>query len=165
VQWMLPPPMRRSSTPIAPTCRERPAAMDDRGSATLLLPVGLLLMVALGAIAVDLGHLHGARTALQHRADAAANDAVTAGLDQGALRSGGGYRLDPEAALGAAARAAHIRPRGGLDQIRVRVLAISATEITVQVRAVVGLVFAPALPGGPTAIPLSATAIAVADIR
>lgn len=137
----------------------------DRGSATLLLPAGMLLMIVLGAIAVDLAHLHGARAELQHRADAAANDAVTAGLDPDALRSGDGYRLDPGTALDAARRSALVRPHGGLEQMRVRVVSVSPTEVRVRVDAVVPLVFAPALPGGPDDVPLSATAVAAAEIR
>ena len=66
-------------------------------------------MIVLGAIAVDLSHLHAARTDLQGRADAAANDAATAGLDQEALRAGRGYRLDPARAANAASSAIPIQ--------------------------------------------------------
>jgi hypothetical protein len=125
----------------------------------------MLLMVTLGAIAVDLGQLHGARAELQGRADAAANDAVTAGLDQAALRAGHGYRLDPRLARAAAVRAATIEPSGGLSDLTVDVVAVDARTVTVVVEATVEFVFAPALPGGPHELRLRARARARAEIR
>jgi hypothetical protein len=139
--------------------------MAERGSATLLLPVGLLLMITLGAIAVDLSHLHTARADLQARADAAANDAVTAGMDPDVLRSGRGYRLDRARAGAAAARAAGVEPLGGLDALQVETSILGPDSVAVEVEASVDLVFAPALPGGPERVSLRATATARAEIR
>lgn len=139
--------------------------MPDRGSATMLLPAAMLLMVALGAIAVDLSHLHAARAALQNRADAAANDAVTAGLDPIALRSGEGYRLDPRRVEQAARRAARSGPTGGLGHLDVDVAIVGPRSVAVDVSGTVELLFAPALPGGPARVHIRATAGARAEVR
>lgn len=67
----------------------------DRGSALLLFPVGLVIVLLLGAVVVDFSAAHLARRDLADAASAAANDAVTSGLDLAALHADGGYRLDP----------------------------------------------------------------------
>ena len=79
--------------------RARPRS--DRGSALFLFPVGLVIVLMLGAIVVDFGHAHLARRELSDAASAAANDAVTYGLDQQTLRADGAYRLDPTLARAA----------------------------------------------------------------
>ena len=139
--------------------------MRERGSATLLLPVGMLLMVTLGSIAVDLSRLHAARSELQARADAAANDAVTAGLDTDALRAGHGYRIDPRRAGTAAVRAATVEPAGALEDLEITVTNRGPQAVTVQVAATVDLLFAPALPGAPHRMGLRARAAARVEIR
>lgn len=66
----------------------------QRGSVLFLYPVGLLIVLLLGAIAVDLGNVWLQQRRLADAADSAANDAVTFGLDQSALRSDGVVALD-----------------------------------------------------------------------
>jgi hypothetical protein len=125
----------------------------------------MLLMITLGAIAVDLSHLQSARTDLQGRADAAANDAVTAGLDLPAWRAGHGYRLDPVRVHDAATRAAGVEPHGGLADLSVDVVVTGPHTVAVELEASVDLVFGPALPGGPDTVRLHARATARAEIR
>ena len=65
----------------------------DRGSVLFLYPVGFLIVLMLGAIAVDLGNVWLQQRRLADAADSAANDAVTYGVDQGALRATGDLEL------------------------------------------------------------------------
>ena len=65
----------------------------DRGSVLFLYPVGFLIVLMLGAIAVDLGNVWLQQRRLADAADSAANDAVTYGVDQNLLRSTGELEL------------------------------------------------------------------------
>ena len=58
-----------------------------------LYPVGFLIVLMLGAIAVDLGNVWLQQRRLADAADSAANDAVTYGVDQNLLRSTGELEL------------------------------------------------------------------------
>jgi len=64
----------------------------DQGSALLLMPVAVLIV--LGAIAVDSSITFLAQRELVDATQAAANDAATYGADVGQIRSGSGYTLD-----------------------------------------------------------------------
>ena len=64
----------------------------------MLMPAAVLIVMVLGAIAVDLTAVRLGQRELIAAAGDAANDAVTVGLDEAALRSGQGYRLDPDRA-------------------------------------------------------------------
>jgi hypothetical protein len=137
---------------------------SDGGSATLLVPTLLLLIVLLAAIAVDLGHLRQAQVEAQHVARAAANDAVGAALDQARLRAGRGVEIDPTRAVTVARRAVRRRRPGAL---RVAAVEVRANQETVDVvlTAVVPMIFAPALPGGPDSATVTARAQARIEVR
>jgi uncharacterized membrane protein len=75
--------------------RERRCASNDRGSALMLVPASILVVFVLGAIAVDTANLRLHHREAHHAADAAANDAVAAGLDLGQFRDSGTLQLDP----------------------------------------------------------------------
>ena len=62
----------------------------------MLLPAAVLVLLVLGGIAFDYAHLYLGKRELSAVAEAAANDAVTYGVDQAAVRRGDGYVLDPE---------------------------------------------------------------------
>lgn len=66
----------------------------ERGSVMFLYPVGFLIMLLLGAIAVDLGNAWLQQRRLADATDSAANDAVTYGLDQDVLRRDGEIELN-----------------------------------------------------------------------
>lgn len=69
--------------------------MADRGSVLLLMPTAVLVVVVLGALAVDMSIVHlGEREAVA-AASAAVNDAVTHGLDDDGFYAAGRYALDP----------------------------------------------------------------------
>ena len=65
----------------------------ERGSVLFLYPVGFLIVLMLGAIAVDLGNVWLQQRRLADAADSAANDAVTYGIDQDVLRTTGRIEL------------------------------------------------------------------------
>ena len=67
----------------------------DDGSALILMPAGVLVVLVLAAITMDLSLVHLGRRETIAAAEAAANDAATFGLDERAYRTGAGYRLDP----------------------------------------------------------------------
>ena len=66
----------------------------ERGSVLALVPAGLLVLVLLAAIAVDSSVAYLGRRELAAAADAAANDAVTYGLDEARFRETGKFALD-----------------------------------------------------------------------
>lgn len=78
------------------TRRDGPGS--DRGSVLMLVPAGLLILLLFAAIAVDSAGAFLAQRQLTDALAAAANDAATAGLDNGAYYSAGSVRLDPMAA-------------------------------------------------------------------
>ncbi len=77
--------------PVSPSqhCR-------GRGSVMFLYPVGFLIILMLGAIAVDLGNVWLQQRRLADAADSAANDAVTYGVDQQSFRVTSELNLDPD---------------------------------------------------------------------
>ena len=70
---------------------------NDRGSSLMLVPAGVLVVVLLGAIAVDLSAAHLAQRRLVQVTERAADDAAGM-LDRDALRSGNAVRVQPAAA-------------------------------------------------------------------
>ncbi|MGH9213895.1 MAG: hypothetical protein ACRD2C_24970 [Acidimicrobiales bacterium] len=69
-------------------------ARGDRGSALMLMPACVLVVLVLASIAVDMALVHLRQRQAFDVAASAANDAVTAGVDAGRLRQGD-YALDP----------------------------------------------------------------------
>lgn len=131
----------------------------DRGSVLMLVPAGVLVVLVLAALTVDLSLVHLARREVVAGAEAAANDAVTAGLDEAAFRAGRGYRLD-HTRVGAVVQAA-LAGRGLLDRLeRPPRIEISGTTVSVSVTLRVDYVFARALPGATNSTVVSATGTA-----
>lgn len=120
---------------------------SDRGSALMLMPAAVLVMLVLGAITVDLAVVRLGQRELIAAATDAANDAATVGLDQGELRAGRGYVLDP--ARAEAAVLASLDAKGLLDRLAAPPEVTVTADGTVEVRLVrrVPHVFAKALPG------------------
>jgi hypothetical protein len=124
------------------------------------MPAGLMIVVALAAVAVDLSVAYMGQRQLTDAAAAAANDATTFGADQDAYLSGEGYRLDParvDQAVERALAAADVRS----EALAVTV-DIDGLEVTVTIEGEVPLVFGPALPGGPSTFHVAARATAAA---
>jgi hypothetical protein len=108
---------------------------DEEGSVLMLMPAAVLIVMVLGAIGVDLSVVRMGQRELIAAAGDAANDAVTVGLDEAALRAGDGYHLDGE------------------------------TTVTVQLARRVPHLFAKALPGAPDDQLVRATVTAEVEQR
>lgn len=67
----------------------------ERGTALLLVPVGVLIVTLLASITVDSAAAFVAQREAASAASSLANDLVTLAVDERALRRGGVYRLDP----------------------------------------------------------------------
>jgi len=67
----------------------------DRGSVLALVPAGFLVLMLLAAIAVDSAVTYLGQEQLHDALAAAANDAVTAGLDSPSFYGSGTIKLDP----------------------------------------------------------------------
>ncbi len=138
--------------------QDRRRRSDDRGSVLFLLPAAALVVLVLATITVDLGLLHVRSRELWSIADAAANDAASAGLDLDDLRTTGELRLDPAAATDAALAAV---AASGLEGVEVAAVAVhgDGREVTVTLRREASLVIGRGLPGADTRV-LTATATA-----
>lgn len=66
----------------------------DRGSVLMLMPAAVLVVLVLGAIAVDLSVVHLGEREVGAAASAAANDAVASAVSEADLYSGGRFSLD-----------------------------------------------------------------------
>ncbi|HVN52567.1 MAG TPA: hypothetical protein VMT43_14120 [Acidimicrobiales bacterium] len=135
----------------------------DDGSALVLMPVAMLVVLLLGAIAVDLTAVHLRRQQAIEAAASAANDAVTFGLDESALRAGRGYRLDPGRVRRAVERS--IEQQGLADDLVAPPVVTEPDPVSVRVEITLraDYVFARSLPGAPhsTEVRGAATATAV----
>lgn len=141
-----------------------PGAVRARGSVLVLVPAGILVVVVLAALAVDLAHVHLVQRRLHTAAAAAANDAVTAGLDEARFRATGAYGLDPARVERSVRDTIAAQGDRVLDHARVQVRAGSA-DVSVRLEVRVDHLFAPAVPGSPRSVDVSATATARAAVR
>lgn len=136
----------------------------ERGSSLMLMPAAVLVMVVLGSIAVDFSIAFLGEREVAGLAAAAANDAVTAGLDVDRFRADGEYTLDPalvEQVVAATIDASSTEV--DLQDPVVELLVVDgAPAVRVTLRGTIGYVFAPAIPGAPDRTTVEATALAVA---
>ncbi len=117
---------------------------SERGGVLLLFPVGLLVVVLLGAIAVDLGNVWLQQRRLADATDSAANDAVTYGLDQDRLRRHGDLALDPERvreAVLASVSGQDLPPEAGLPAVTIGTNADGNPTVTVTIESRAELIF------------------------
>ena len=139
---------------------------DERGSVLMLLPAAVMIVLLLGAIAVDAAIAFlGEREALS-LASAAANDAATAALDQDRFRATGEFSLDHDRAR-RIVEATLASSSSELDDVSVEVTfpIVDGTEgVRVEITGSVEYVFAKAIPGAPHHIELAASATAVARV-
>ena len=134
--------------------RSRGCKPDDGGSVLMLMPAAVLIIIVLGALALDRAIVFGEQRELVQAAQAAANDAVAAGIDIDSIRSGSGLvhdtrRIDAAVAL----TVAH------LDEGNTTATwAIDGDVLRVRLERTVNLVFSGAVPGGPSSQVITATA-------
>jgi hypothetical protein len=133
----------------------------DRGSALLLMPAGLLIVLVLASIAVDMSLVHLRKRQAFELAAAAANDAATAGVDQGHLRTTHDYVLDPETARAVVVdvvAASELAP----ELARPPVVTVTAAGVSVELALEADYIFADVVPGAPDGTEVTATATATA---
>ncbi|CAB4927668.1 MAG: hypothetical protein F2837_02375 [Actinobacteria bacterium] len=132
----------------------------ERGSVLMIMPAAFMILLVLGAIAVDLTAVRVGQRSLLSSATDAANDAVTVGLDEGAFRSGDGYRLDPERVRGAVY--AVLFAKGVLNHLTSAPTIVIHPDrsVTVRLEGRVEHIFAKALPGASDPVPVHAEATA-----
>jgi len=133
---------------VAEDRRDRRDRRDDRGSVLMLVPAAVLVLVILGAIAVDFSVAFLGQRELTSAAGAAANDASTAIAEGRFYRSapGGGVVIDESRAARVVDQALAARaPRGvSIDGVSVDP---SGGQVCVVLRGRVDYVFAKAIPG------------------
>jgi Flp pilus assembly protein TadG len=140
----------------------------ERGSALLLAPAGLLILLLLAALCFDLSLGFQRKRQLVELADSAANDAVTYGLDDARLRAGGAYCLAADRV--ARSVAATVASSG----LGARVLALGlgdgdstgcAQRVAVTLEATSPYPFGAAVPGHPKELTVRATSRATVVLR
>jgi hypothetical protein len=138
--------------------RRRPA--DERGSVLALVPAGFLVLMLLGAIAVDSGATYLGQQQLQASVEAAANDAAGAALSNSAFYQHGSVQIDPSAAARVVCQDITGQQDSRLDAVTIGVDVVGRT-IFVDAHAEVPAVFGRLVPGF-SLRPVSAEAGAVA---
>ena len=126
-----------------------------------LYPIGFIIVILLGAIAVDLSNVWLQQRRLADATDSAANDAVTFGLDQDALRGNGIIALDPDqvAAVVRVSIAGQDLPPGvGLPSVTLGVSASGNPTVTVSLSSNADLIFGRAVRNGGLGISATGTA-------
>jgi Flp pilus assembly protein TadG len=121
-------------------------ARGQAGSVLALVPAAFLVLILLAALAVDNAVAYQARQQLHDALVAAANDSVTAGLNQQAFYSGGTVQLDPASVESAACTAIRAQDLSGFHQLQVEV-AVSGDYVRVTGSGSVDAVFGRAIPG------------------
>lgn len=126
----------------------------------MLMPAGVLVLLILGGLAFDYAHLFLAKQELRSVAEAAANDAVTHGVDHAAVRRGDGYLLDPRRVVDSvrASVADHSPDLHFIGDPQVDL--VSPTEVRVTITASIDYVFTRAVPGTPGSATVTVTATA-----
>ncbi len=138
----------------------------DRGSALMLMPAGLLIVLVLASIAVDMSLVHLRKRQAFELAAAAANDAATAGVDQGLLRTTHDYVLDPErtrAVVTDVVAASDLAPQLARPPVVTVTVTGAGTGVRVELALEADYIFADVVPGAPdgTVVTASATATAL----
>ena len=123
-----------------------PSARRGRGSVLMLVPAAVLVLVMLGAIAVDFAAVFLAQRQLTDTLSAASNDAAGAALSDAAFYGSGRLAVDPAHAgsIVCTAIAAQLDARLHLVSVD---LAVEARRVHVRATATVTHVIARAIPG------------------
>lgn len=121
------------------------SGVRQRGAVLMLMPVGVLVVLVLGSLAVDLGLVHLRQLELDDLAAAAANDAASA-LAADTLYTTGTVALAPDAARAAAAATVAARD---LEGVRLQAVTIDGDRVRVVLSLHVEYLLAPVMPGAP----------------
>ncbi len=131
---------------MARRCRQQ------HGSVLMLMPAAVLVVIVLGSLAIDRAVVFGAQRDLINTAQAAANDAVTLGIDVEEVRAGGELRYDRDRIDEAIRRAV-----AGDAGVVVAGWTINGDQLVVRLEKRVEYVFAKGVPGGADSILVRAT--------
>jgi hypothetical protein len=137
----------------------------DRASTLLFFPAALLVVVVLASITVDLARLRLVQRQADDAAAAAANDAVTAGLDVAALRRGDDYRLDPARVDRVVRRTVAVHDHAATGRLAVDAEVTGTRSVVVVLTGRVPLGFARVLPAAPDLVTVDSRATATAVLR
>jgi hypothetical protein len=119
-----------------------------RGSVLILVPALVLVLLVLGAIAVDASIAYLGRRQLSDFTASAADRAAASALDKPSFYGAGSVRIDPAIAQQVVADAEGVAKRGGLDITAVTVtVAPTGDAVTVAASATVRTVFGVAVGG------------------
>ncbi|MBP7630578.1 MAG: hypothetical protein KA758_09030 [Acidimicrobiales bacterium] len=133
---------------------ERPSR-GESGSVLMLMPAAVLIVVMLGAIAVDRAVVFGAQRDLVASAQAAADNGASLGVDLDRLRADGEIQPDLAAIDQAIALAATtFEPGTSVSWY------LQGDDVVVELERTVDLVFAPGVPGAAPTEPVRARATA-----
>ena len=132
----------------------------------MLVPAGVLVLVALAAIAVDSSIAFMAQREMVNYASGAANDAATVAISDVELQNGSNARPDA-AAVDVLVKSRIVGRTAGGYQITSNDVSTSVDDdtVTVNVKGVVRYVFAPAIPGANDDVAVGATASAQLQFR
>lgn len=119
----------------------------------MLMPAAVLVVIVLGSLAVDRAVVFGAQRELINTAQAAANDAVTLGIDIEEVRADGELRYD-RSRIDAAIR----RSVAGDTSVVITSWSIDGNHLEVRLEKRVEYVFAKGIPGGSDSTLVRATA-------
>lgn len=139
---------------------------EDDGTALMLMPAGVLIVIILGALAVDSAILFLGERELADLTAAAANDAATVALDDDVFYRCGRLELVADEAAGVAAAVARARRSDAVSAVDVSTTvdnAVSPPQVTVTATGTVRLVFTPAVPGTSRSRTVGATSVAVPE--
>lgn len=117
-------------------------ARPDRGSVLMLMPAAVLIVLLLGAIAIDSAIVYLGQRQAHDIAFDAANDAAGAGFDLEAVRTRGEVVYDPDRVRAIAAQAVSA---SGLDDLELVSARIDGDGVVVTVRRTVRHLFTQAL--------------------
>lgn len=134
---------------------------SEGGSVLMLVPAAVLVLVILGAIAVDSAVVFLAQRELANRTAAAANDIAGMGLGDDDLYRRGEVALSPDRADRQIALVFDAVAPAGFDIISA-VAEVNGAEVVVRAKAEVRHLFAPAIPGARRTTTVQSTSRATA---
>jgi Flp pilus assembly protein TadG len=139
----------------------------ERGSVLMLVPAGVLVLLVLGAIAVDAAVVHLGQRQLANAVAAAANDAAAAAISDASFYGDADVEIDPDRArriaLASFAAALPSGAGGALSGHPSLEVVVAGDQVCVSSRAEVRHILSPAVPGARrhTEVTARATATAV----
>ena len=135
---------------------------DERGSVLMLVPAGILVLLALAAMAVDAAIVLAAERDLAHRTAAVAGDLANVAVDDAELYGSGRVTLRPDVATALVETAFPAdAPPAGYESWRAEART-DGRLVTIAAEARVRYLFAPAVPGVARSTVVRATSTAEA---